>query len=149
MRGSYRNYLVSRITPVLRIAIVGYGKMGRMVERLAHDFIEPTGICESQSSYICLNTYDRARFTFGFLQYAALVPDGDFVTWMRGILQRPEMVEWFPDLKVQNGRIAKETLQGPVQLEDSQSTGKLMDFLNRMPDCQERCNYGAGACAKN
>ena len=49
---------------------------------------------------------------------------------MRGILQRPQTVEWFPDLQVRNGRIAKETLQGPVQLEDSQSTGKLMDFLN-------------------
>ena len=42
------------------------------------DFIEPTAMGEGQS-YITLNTYDPARFTFGFAQLAAHVPDGDFV----------------------------------------------------------------------
>lgn len=34
------------------------------------DFIEPTAMCEGQS-YLSLNTYDRAHFTFGFAQFAA------------------------------------------------------------------------------
>lgn len=38
-------------------------------------FISPTVKVESNSSFICLNTYDRAFFTFGFMQFAA------HVTW--------------------------------------------------------------------
>src|SRR5215470_11056897 len=60
------------------------------------DFIEPTAFCEGRS-FITLNTYDRARFTFGFAQFAAHVPDGDFVTWFRDMLGQPEATDYFPD----------------------------------------------------
>jgi hypothetical protein len=94
------------------------------------DFIEPTAICESKSSFECLNTYDRAAFTFGFLQFAAHVPGGDFVLWARSILGLPAAHDWFPDLTMENGKIHKITNQGGDQLEDNPSTQGLMDFLN-------------------
>ena len=37
-------------------------------------FIAPTAKGESNNSFVCLNTYDRAKFTFSFMQYAAIAP---------------------------------------------------------------------------
>ncbi len=47
------------------------------------DFIFPTSQCESRGVFHCINSYDRARFTFSFLQYAAHVANGDFVKFFR------------------------------------------------------------------
>ncbi len=88
-------------------------------------FIEPTAICEGQS-FLSLNTYDDARFTFGFAQFAAHVPGGDFVLWLRDMLGRPEAADYFPDLSLKNGHI----FRGAVQLETAASTQHLMDYLN-------------------
>ncbi len=92
-------------------------------------FIEPTALCEGQS-FITLNTYDRARFTFGFAQFAAHVPDGDFVQWFRDMLNLPEANDYFPDLAVQDGRIVKDAASGPITLETAETTLPLMDYLN-------------------
>jgi len=92
-------------------------------------FIEPTAKCEGRS-FITLNTYDRAHFTFGFTQFAAHVADGDFVTWFRDMLGQPHAGDYFPDLAVQNGRIVKLTTQGSVPLETAQTTAALQDYLN-------------------
>jgi hypothetical protein len=92
-------------------------------------FIEPTALCEGQS-FITLNTYDRARFTFGFAQFAAHVPDGDFVLWFRDMLNSAEAGDYFPDLAVQNGRIVKVAASGPIPLETAATTEPLMDYLN-------------------
>jgi hypothetical protein len=92
-------------------------------------FIEPTAFCEGQS-FITLNTYDRARFTFGFAQFAAHVPDGDFVLWFRDMLGQPETGNYFPDLAVQNGRIVKLATGGPIALETASTTEPLMNYLN-------------------
>ena len=67
------------------------------------DFIEPTATCEGQN-FLTVNSYDRAKFTWGFGQFAAHVPDGDFVVFLRDLLARPEAVDYFPDLEVQGGR---------------------------------------------
>src|SRR5262249_1670586 len=48
------------------------------------DFIHPTAMVEG-ALYHTLNTYDRAHFTFSFLQYAAHVPNGDFVVYLRAL----------------------------------------------------------------
>jgi hypothetical protein len=93
------------------------------------EFIEPTAFCEGRS-FITLNTYDRAKFTFGFTQFAAHVPDGDFVTWMRAMLGRPEANEYFPDLALESGRIVKVGGQGTMPLESHDTTQPLMDYLN-------------------
>ncbi len=93
------------------------------------DFIHPTAMAEG-ALYHTLNTYDRARFTFSFLQYAAHVPNGDFVEYMRALLELPLAAEYFPDLALRNGRICriKDGVVDP--LESNQSTNGLMDYLN-------------------
>jgi hypothetical protein len=93
------------------------------------EFIEPTAICEGQS-FLSLNTYDRARFTFGFGQFAAHVAGGDFIRWFRDMLQRPEAVDYFPDLEVRGGRIWKIDATRAVPLEDDNSTEPLQLYLN-------------------
>jgi hypothetical protein len=97
------------------------------------DFIEPTAICEGQS-FLSLNSYDSARFTFGFGQFAAHVADGDFVTWFRAVLQLPQAGDYFPDLLVQNGRIFQRAAGGQlVQLESKTATAALQAYLNPDP----------------
>jgi hypothetical protein len=93
------------------------------------DFIHPTAMAEG-ALYHTLNTYDRARFTFTFLQYAAHVPNGDFVVFFRELLKLPLAVEYFPDLTLVNNRINRVTDHGNVPLESDSSTAGLMDFLN-------------------
>jgi len=93
------------------------------------DFISPTAQCEG-GNYLTLNTYDRARFTWGFGQFAAHVPDGDFVGFLRALLQTPEALDYFPDLDIQSGRITKVDGGTSVPLESASSTQPLMDYLN-------------------
>lgn len=93
------------------------------------DFIHPTAMAEG-ALYHTLNTYDSARFTFTFLQYAAHVPNGDFVVYFRKLLGLPLAVEYFHDLRLVNNRICRITDNGTVQLESDTSTEGLMDYLN-------------------
>ncbi len=108
------------------------------------DFIEPTAICEGQS-FISLNTYDRARFTFGFGQFAAHVPDGDFVRWFRDMLQRSEVVDYFPNLEVRGGRIVKVEDTKVIPLEDAGSTEPLQLYFNPTLDEVEDAEVIAAA----
>jgi hypothetical protein len=94
-------------------------------------FIAPTAKAESNNSFVCLNTYDRARFTFSFMQYAAHVPNGDFVKFFRQLLALPNAADYFPKLVLQNNRIFYRQSTGALtQLESDQSTENLMDYLN-------------------
>ena len=93
------------------------------------DFIHPTSVAEG-GFYHTLNTYDRAHFTFTFLQYAAHVPNGDLVNYLRSLLALPLAKEYFPDLINHKGRISKITDYGIVPLESDESTAKLIDYLN-------------------
>ena len=93
------------------------------------DFIAPTASCEG-GNYLTLNTYDRARFTWGFGQFGAHVPDGDFILFMHDMLGRPEAATYFPNLRIKDSRIVKVVGDREIPLETSQSTAKLMDFLN-------------------
>ena len=94
------------------------------------DFLLPTATCESGCRFACLNTYDRAAFTFGFLQYAAHVPDGDFVEFFRRLLALPGAAAYFPELRLHDGRIVKDADAQALPLETAQSTQGLMDYLN-------------------
>lgn len=95
------------------------------------DFISPTAYVESKGSFFCLNTYDRAQFTFGFMQYAAHVPNGDFVRFLRALLQLPLAAEYFPRLHLQQGRVFYENSNQTLnQLETDTSTQLLMNYLN-------------------
>lgn len=94
-------------------------------------FMAPTAKAESNNSFVCLNTYDRARFTFSFMQYAAHVPNGDFVKFFRELLALPNAASYFPKLIVQNQRIFyRESTGALTQLENDQSTENLMTYLN-------------------
>lgn len=93
------------------------------------DFIHPTAISEG-ALYHTLNTYDRAHFTFSFLQYAAHVPNGDFVVYLRALLNLPLAREYFPDLVLNNNRVCRVTDDGIVAIESDTSTALLLDYLN-------------------
>lgn len=93
------------------------------------DFIHPTAMAEG-ALYHTLNTYDRAHFTFSFLQYAAHVPNGDFVVYLRALLTLPLAREYFPDLVLNNNRVSRVTDDGIVAIESDTSTAPLLDYLN-------------------
>jgi hypothetical protein len=93
------------------------------------DFIEPTALCEGRN-FLTLNTYDSAAFTFGFAQFAAHVPDGDFVDYLRGLLALPMAADYFPGLALIDGRIHNIDGRAPVPLESATSTAALMAYLN-------------------
>lgn len=88
--------------------------------------IAPTAACEGRS-FLTLNSYDRAGFTFGFGQFAAHVPDGDFVRWFHVLLSLPEAGDYFPELSINGPRIHHRNL-GP--LESAQSSAALKVWLN-------------------
>ena len=94
-------------------------------------FIAPTAKAESNNSFICLNTYDRAKFTFSFMQYAAHVPNGDFIRFFRELLGLPNAAEYFPKIVLNHNRICYRNTNGTLtQLETDASSDALMDYLN-------------------
>ena len=93
------------------------------------DFIHPTATAEG-GFFHTLNTYDKARFTFSFLQYGAHVPNGDFVAYFKALLKLPLAADYFPDLKLEDNRIVRVTDKGSVLLESDTSTEGLMNYLN-------------------
>jgi hypothetical protein len=93
-------------------------------------YLAPTALCESNGRFDCLNTYDRARFTFGFLQFAAHTPGENFVVLLRALLALPEAARYFPDLSLVSGRVARNVNGQTALLETAASTAPLMDYLN-------------------
>jgi len=94
------------------------------------EFIEPTAQCEGRN-FLTLNTYDSAAFTFGFAQFAAHVPNGDFVSYFRKLLALPNAADYFPHLKLINGHIHRAEDGAPtVALETDETTKPLMAYLN-------------------
>jgi hypothetical protein len=94
-------------------------------------FIHPTAMAESKGSYLCLNTYDRAKFTFSFMQYGAHVPNGDFVKFLRKLLALPNASDYFPKLVLKDSRIFYRNDNGVYsQFETDLSTQALMDYFN-------------------
>lgn len=94
-------------------------------------FIQPTAQAESRGSYLCLNTYDRAKFTYSFMQYAAHVPNGDFVKFLKKLLAQPNAADYFPKLLIKDSHIFYKNGNGTLsQLENDTSTQALMDYFN-------------------
>ena len=93
------------------------------------DFIHPTAMAEG-ALYHTLNTYDRAHFTFSFLQFGAHVPNGDFVQYLRALLKLPLAREYFPDLTLNHNRICRIDDDRMTALESDTSTTPLIDYLN-------------------
>lgn len=93
------------------------------------DFIYPIAVGEGRYFHT-LNTYDSARFTFGFMQFAAHVPNGDFVIYLREVLKLPLAEEYFPDLHLLDGRVCERVAERSVPLESDDDTSSLQWFLN-------------------
>lgn len=66
-------------------------------------FAWPTIMGESAGRHLTVNTYDRARFTFGFYQLAAHTPNDNLILLFRELLSQPEAEDYFPDLTLRNG----------------------------------------------
>jgi len=102
--------------------------------------IEPTGLGESKNSFSCLNSYDRAAFTFGFFQFAAHTPDDNLILLFRKLLALPDAPRYFPDLTLINGRVHQVTATGAKSLEGAKrrrdrndrkgNQGAFMEYLN-------------------
>jgi hypothetical protein len=78
---------------------------------------ELIGRNESKNHFNCLNTYDRAAFTFGFFQLAAHTPKDNLVLFFRRALEIPEFAALYPDLKLVDGRLHKVDENGSTDLE--------------------------------
>jgi peptidoglycan hydrolase-like protein with peptidoglycan-binding domain len=93
-------------------------------------FINPTARAESNGRFNRLNSYDSAGFTFGFLQFAAHVAEGDFVKFFRALLQLDERAAYFPELQLHDGHIVQTTSSGLRRLETSELSEALKRYLN-------------------
>jgi hypothetical protein len=96
------------------------------------DFIYPTAFCESVEGFFnALNTWDRAHFTFGFMQFGAHVFNGDFARYFRGLLELPDASAYFPELELHDGLIHRRTAGGGlVNLETDTEPTPLARYLN-------------------
>lgn len=105
------------------------------------ELLELTGHCESANSFNCINTYDRAAFTFGFYQLAAHTPDDNLILLLRRAASLPEAAVFLPGIFLQNGSLRWRDANGMgVDLEATAQVGgerqnvALMRHLNPDPD---------------
>ncbi len=105
------------------------------------DLLELTGHCESANSFNCINSYDRAAFTFGFYQLAAHTPDDNLLLLLRRAAALPEAAAYLPGFFLQGGSLRWRDASG--QITDLEATGMidgerqniaLMHHLNPDPD---------------
>lgn len=81
-------------------------------------FIWPTVIAESGTGHhLILNSYDRARFTFGFYQLAAHRPRDNLILLFRELVQLPKARAYFPDLFLKSGRLHRQVGSKSYSLE--------------------------------
>jgi len=106
--------------------------------------IAPTAAYEG-GSFLALNSYDRAGFTFGVTQFAAHVPNGDFVRLLRALLARPEAADYFPMLRLIDGQIHLDDTGSVQSLEGPDSTAALMAWLNPSGDAIDAAEIEAAA----
>jgi hypothetical protein len=90
--------------------------------------LNPTIMSESSGYYARINTYDRARFTFGFFQMAAHTPNDNLIVAFRDLLKLPAKDRYFPDLTLRNGRVHQIKAGTLVDLEKV-TDGELLAFM--------------------
>jgi hypothetical protein len=82
-------------------------------------FLWPTVSAESYGGYhLIYNTYDRARFTFGFYQLAAHTPDDNLILLFRELLALPSAKTYVPDLALIEGKVTQLIGSGQQSLEE-------------------------------
>ena len=94
----------------------------------------PTMQAESSGYFCRINTYDRARFTFGCFQMAAHTAGDNLILLMRKLLGFPEKNRYFPDLTLVDGKVHRlidgqpHSLEREVVNPDTKET-ELPDFM--------------------
>ncbi|WP_246327562.1 hypothetical protein [Candidatus Competibacter phosphatis] len=109
------------------------------VDRIDHwaYLLELTGHCESLNHFNLINTYDSAKFTFGFYQMAAHTPDDNLILFFHRLAEMEEFHDYFPELSLKDGRLHRQNENGGLtDLEQVMSTGP-----NRRRQLQLFMNY--------
>lgn len=110
--------------------------------------LEITGHGESRNRFNLVNTYDRAKFTFGFYQLAAHTPRDNLILFFHKLARLPDFSGYFPELEIREGRLIRRGADGAftdLEQEFLASNGEMqimlfMNYLNpqRVPiDRQE------------
>jgi len=100
------------------------------------ELLETTGHCETKNRMNLINTYDRAKFTFGFYQLAAHTPGDNLILLFRRMVGLDRAGDYFPDLRLHNGRLHRIGSDGALSdLETEMNTGpngarQLQLFMN-------------------
>lgn len=95
-----------------------------------------TGYCESKNFFNVFNTYDRAKFTYGFYQLAAHTPDDNLILLFRRLVNLDLAKQYFPELTLINGKLHRINEDGgSTDLETVMQTGpnnakQLQLFMN-------------------
>ncbi|MGF1860558.1 hypothetical protein [Photobacterium profundum] len=111
------------------------------IDRYDHwtQLLELTGYCESKNRFNLINTYDSAKFTFGFYQLAAHTAHDNLILLFRALMGLPNSSDYFPELALHHGRLHRVNEDGGItDLEVESRTGpggrrqlqRFMDFLN-------------------
>lgn len=109
-------------------------------------FLEVTGACESLNYFNLINTYDRAKFTFGFYQLAAHTPRDNLILLFRILAGLSAFQSYFPELELRGGRLFRVDADGSatdLEQEFKASNGEMqlmlfMNYLNPTRDEIER-----------
>lgn len=102
------------------------------IDHWAH-LIDATAHCESKRFMNLVNSYDRAKFTFGFYQLAAHTPRDNLILLFRELMTLPRVKEYFPELQMHNGTLHRIDNNGGMSNLETEVDGQLqffMDFLN-------------------
>lgn len=96
--------------------------------------LHPTILGESSGYFGRLNTYDRARFTFGCFQMAAHTAGDNLILLFRELIKLPNAARYFPDLELSGGRVHRRVNGALVSLEREEYSQKhketqLPDFM--------------------
>ena len=101
------------------------------------NLLHVTGFCESGNFFNLINTYDRAKFTFGFYQLAAHTPHDNLILLFREAMKLGRAKEYFPELKMIDGELHRINHDGATtNLETVMNTGP-----NGRPQLQLFMNY--------
>ena len=96
------------------------------------------GASESENRFNRINSYDRAAFTFGFIQLAAHTPNDNLVLFLRRATELPAFQRHFPELQIKDGRLHRIDGNSVTDLEveiynarqDEYQLENLMRYLN-------------------
>jgi hypothetical protein len=99
------------------------------IDHWAH-VIDATAQCESRGFMNLVNSYDRAKFTFGFYQLAAHTPNDNLILLFRELVALPRGKDYFPELRLHNGRLHRVDGDGGRSDLEELFEGQLQFFMN-------------------